>query len=76
VARTNRPGDRRAIHVQLTARGRQQFEQMAGEHEAWIVELFAGLSAADRKSMSDLLARLRVQLAEHLSPPAIEGTKP
>src|SRR3954464_7954501 len=31
-------GDRRAFLVRLTARGRKSFNDMAGQHEAWIVD--------------------------------------
>ena len=43
VERVDVEGDRRAWRVRLTARGRKLFNEMAQQHEAWIVDAFAGL---------------------------------
>ena len=43
IARTEDPADRRVYRVKLTKEGRRLFAQMAAEHEAWIVELLAGI---------------------------------
>jgi DNA-binding MarR family transcriptional regulator len=63
VERLPDPADRRSLIVRLTALGREQFLQMAGEHEAWLVELFDGFDAGDKRSLFDTLGRLRVHLA-------------
>jgi DNA-binding MarR family transcriptional regulator len=51
------PNDRRAQLVQLTAEGRRSFRAMAASHEAWIAEIFAGLSAGDRDALMRLLGK-------------------
>lgn len=62
------PEDRRAFVLQLTEAGRQAFEAMAAEHEAWVVELLGGLNAAERRTLHGLLGRLRVTIAERTDP--------
>ena len=39
-------------------------ENMASEHEAWIIELMSGLKAADRKTLHNLLGTLRLTIAQ------------
>lgn len=51
--------DGRATSVQLTAEGRRQFRAMARQHEAWVVELLGGLTAAQQAQLFDLLGRLK-----------------
>ena len=51
--------DRRATTVQLTAEGRRQFRAMARAHEAWVVDLIGGLSAAQQAQLYELLGRLK-----------------
>jgi DNA-binding MarR family transcriptional regulator len=65
VMRENSPGDRRAWIVRLTPKGRRHFETMAAEHEAWILELFAGLDAATVQQLHEQLGRLRVHLVQN-----------
>ena len=64
VQRDNDPDDRRSVRVCLTAAGRKSFERMAREHEAWVVELFAGLDGTQKKTMYEALGRLRMQLTD------------
>jgi DNA-binding MarR family transcriptional regulator len=64
VQREPSPQDRRAFVLKLTPEGRGRFEQIAAEHEGWIVELLGGLKAADRKTLYTLLGTLRVTTAE------------
>ena len=64
VERTHDPDDRRALIVKLTAAGRRQFLRMAQEHEAWLVEMFAGFDAASKDALYESLGRLRVHLAQ------------
>jgi DNA-binding MarR family transcriptional regulator len=63
VQRDDDPEDRRSYRVRLTEPGRLAFERMAKEHEVWVVELFAGLDPAQKKSLYEGLGRLRVQLS-------------
>jgi DNA-binding MarR family transcriptional regulator len=51
--------DRRAFVVRLTPAGRKAFLRMAEVHEAWVVRLFAGLSAPERRQLHALLGRLK-----------------
>jgi DNA-binding MarR family transcriptional regulator len=59
VERFDDPDDRRAIRIRLTRSGAQWFASMASEHEAWIVDLFGELSAAERSTLYRLLARVK-----------------
>lgn len=70
VARAVDPADRRSNRVTLTDEGRRQFERVASYHEAWVVSLFAGLTAPERQQLSDLLGRLRMQMASAEDPAA------
>lgn len=63
VQREDDPEDRRGYRVRLTPAGREAFERMARAHEGWVVALFAGLDAAQKRTMYDMLGRLRVALA-------------
>jgi len=62
VVRDPDPDDRRAFRVRLTPAGRRAFRAMAGEHEAWIVELFTGLSAHELAQLRALLGRIKRQV--------------
>jgi len=64
VERRDDASDGRATTVQLTSEGRRQFRAMARAHEAWVVELFAGLSAEQQAQLFDLLGRLKSGLPE------------
>jgi len=46
VERLADPEDRRSWMLRLTPRGRQSFEAMATEHEAWLRELLGGFEPA------------------------------
>ncbi len=65
VTREGSPTDRRAWIVRLTAEGRRAFEVMAGEHEEWVLELFAGVDDAGVKQLYTQLGELRVQLVRN-----------
>src|SRR6476469_9561843 len=47
VDRVGVEGDRRAYRVRLTSKGRKSFNDMARQHEGWIVEAFSALSEKD-----------------------------
>ena len=59
VERINVEGDRRAWRVRLTARGRKLFNEMAQQHEDWIVEAFAGLSGKEIAQLHKLLGKVK-----------------
>lgn len=62
VRRRPSPRDKRAVVVRLTAAGRRQFAAMARAHEALIVELLAGLTPAERRTMYTLLGTAKQHL--------------
>ncbi|MCR6479928.1 MarR family transcriptional regulator [Variovorax sp. ZS18.2.2] len=59
VERINVEGDRRAWRVRLTARGRKLFNDMAQQHEDWIVGAFAGLSSKEIAQLHKLLGKVK-----------------
>ena len=59
VERVGVDGDRRAFRVRLTPEGQAAFAAMAEQHEQWIVEAFADLSARDVDQLHRLLGRLK-----------------
>jgi DNA-binding MarR family transcriptional regulator len=65
VVRDADPDDRRAYRVKLTREGLRSFRRMAAEHERWIVDLFEGLTAREKRSLGELLARLKHHVASN-----------
>lgn len=65
VERISVDGDRRAFRVRLTVRGRELFNDMAREHEAWIVDAFEGLGERDMASLYRLLGKVKAGAAAH-----------
>ncbi len=65
VERTPVPGDRRAFRIKLTPKGREQFIEMAIQHEAWIVEAFGGLTEKEITTLHRLLGKVK----EHTQTP-------
>ncbi|HEX7888916.1 MAG TPA: MarR family transcriptional regulator [Ramlibacter sp.] len=61
VERIDVEGDRRAYRVRLTSKGRKQFNDMARQHEGWIVEAFAGLNEKDLATLHRLLGKVKDQ---------------
>ncbi|MGA0103489.1 MAG: MarR family winged helix-turn-helix transcriptional regulator [Steroidobacteraceae bacterium] len=64
VIRVADPTDRRAQRVRLTPMGRRAFQQMAVEHEGWIVEAFDDLSPREMQSLAQLLARIKARMRQ------------
>ncbi len=62
VERRDDPLDRRAYRLCLTPRGRDQFADMAAQHEQWVVSLLAPLGERELKELGELLGRLKNQL--------------
>ncbi|HEY8047837.1 MAG TPA: MarR family transcriptional regulator [Ramlibacter sp.] len=59
VDRVDVAGDRRAYRVRLTAKGRKLFHEMAHQHERWIVDAFAGLTAKEIATLHKLLGKVK-----------------
>jgi DNA-binding MarR family transcriptional regulator len=70
VERVDVAGDRRAWRVRLTTRGRKLFNDMAQQHEAWIVDAFAALSAKEISQLHRLLGKVK----QHSHQPTAEFT--
>jgi DNA-binding MarR family transcriptional regulator len=67
VERLEVAGDRRAFRVRLTALGRKSFEDMARQHEGWIVDAFSGLSVREIDALHKLLGKVK---QHHMAAPA------
>jgi DNA-binding MarR family transcriptional regulator len=59
VDRVDVEGDRRAYRVRLTAKGRRAFNEMAHQHEQWIVGAFGALSDKDIATLYKLLGKVK-----------------
>ncbi|MCS4503969.1 HTH-type transcriptional regulator MhqR [wastewater metagenome] len=60
------PDDRRVQWVELSDKGRAEFDTMARAHEAWLVELFDELSDAEVDELNRLMARMKLALKHRL----------
>lgn len=66
VVREADGADRRAMRVKLTREGRKFFRAMAIEHETWIVEMFAGLSAREARALGEQLQALKEHIVKNV----------
>jgi len=73
VERVDVAGDRRAWRVRLTARGREAFQEMARQHEAWIVDAFAALSDKEIAQLHKLLGKVKAHIHAPPDQPAPLG---
>jgi DNA-binding MarR family transcriptional regulator len=64
VERLDEPADRRAFRIRLTRAGERAFAEMARAHEAWVVDLFSGLSRKEHEALLELLAKLKRSAVE------------
>ena len=64
VERVDEPADRRAFRIQLTRAGQKSFAEMARAHEAWVVELLAGMSRREQDELLRLLAKVKQHALE------------
>jgi len=62
VARVADPGDRRALHVDLTDAGRRLWSDISGCGRRVHEQALAGMSDADRDRLSELLRQVRDNL--------------
>jgi DNA-binding MarR family transcriptional regulator len=59
VERMEVDGDRRAYLVRLTMHGRKVFDEMARQHEGWIVAAFEGLTSRELEALHKLLGKVK-----------------
>jgi DNA-binding MarR family transcriptional regulator len=59
VSRRTSARDRRTQRVRLTAAGKRALDTMTPDHRAWILDLFAGLSAPEVRALHRLIGKLR-----------------
>ena len=62
VLREKVPGDRRASLVRMTDKGNEEFATQAAAHEAWINEMFLGVTGEDVAQISGALDAVVRQL--------------
>jgi DNA-binding MarR family transcriptional regulator len=59
VTRTRAEHDRRIQYIELTPKGRAEFDVMATHHERWLDDMFADLSINDMARLQKLLLKAR-----------------
>ena len=59
VERIEVDGDRRAYRVRLTAQGNKTFDDMAKQHEQWIVSAFDVLTTKEVETLHKLLGKVK-----------------
>ena len=64
VERLAVPGDRRAVRIRLTTRGRRMMAKALPRHRREVAHLFAALPGRDLASLRGLLGRLNASLEE------------
>lgn len=64
IVRVPVEGDRRAMIVRLTEKGREHFSVLACAHEGWVNELLGSLDAADADELRTLLSRIGARADE------------
>ncbi|MDZ7810770.1 MAG: hypothetical protein U5L11_12535 [Arhodomonas sp.] len=67
VTRQPCPEDRRVQWVELSDKGRAEFDEMARAHEAWLVELFDELSDEEVDELNRMMARMKQALKHRLT---------
>lgn len=55
IIRSPVPGDRRALLVRLTKRGKEEFNRQAEQHEQWVSDLLASIPLEEAENMMKLL---------------------
>lgn len=63
VERTPLPEDRRTFVVKLSEKGAEVFEQMANEHEQWVIRLLGGLNQQDVDQLYELLGKVKATVS-------------
>jgi DNA-binding MarR family transcriptional regulator len=62
VVRVVGVNDRRSFTVKLTQAGRDAFTDMAISHEAWVADMFEGLSVSQQADLHNLLGAMKKNL--------------
>lgn len=62
VERSESKTDRRTSFIRLTPKGREHFLAMARRHEAWVVEMMAGMPDEKKNILRQLLGDLKAAL--------------
>ncbi len=68
VERVEVDDDKRSWRVRLTPQGCLAFNTLAREHEAWIVQTFAGLDPKDIAHLHKLLGRVKDNISKETRP--------
>jgi DNA-binding MarR family transcriptional regulator len=55
IIRSPVPGDRRALLVRLTKRGKEEFNRQAEQHEQWVSDLLSSIPLDEAEKMMQLL---------------------
>ena len=63
VSRAASPTDRRVQYIALSKQGEHLFAEMAREHEQWVTELFADLSAQEIRTLLNGLSRAKESIS-------------
>jgi DNA-binding MarR family transcriptional regulator len=59
VKRVRGQHDRRVQYIELTAKGKNEFNKMASQHERWLADLLSELSLTEMGKLQDLLLKTR-----------------
>ncbi|MGZ5182555.1 MAG: MarR family winged helix-turn-helix transcriptional regulator [Ramlibacter sp.] len=70
VDRVEVAGDRRACRVRLTPKGRKLFQEMAQQHEGWIVQAFSALTVREVATLHRLLGKVKRHAQDRAGQPA------
>jgi DNA-binding MarR family transcriptional regulator len=64
IVRVPVPGDRRAMLVRMTTRGREEFATQAAAHETWINEMLINFTPIEENDLASRLEQLEDTLQE------------
>lgn len=67
VKRVRASHDRRIQYIELTGKGRKDFDRMANRHAGWLDELFADLSLDEMNQLQKVLLKLRISVTDRES---------
>ena len=64
VKRVRAEHDRRIQYIELTPKGRKEFNRMASRHESWVADLLSELSMTEMNQLQDLLLKARESVSD------------